>query len=154
MRLVKAASLATLLGALMGAFAFMVDGWLDRKTNYWLGPSGDRLIEFMTFAGAVIGGFFGLFIGGVIGIIEMPRSGAALTGLIAGFLAATWAFASGASTEGFYGVLGLLQIPAGAVIGLCSGAWANRKPRPRPAAEDEPKSGSIFNLDDHLEHRD
>lgn len=149
-RLLKAASLATLLGALVGVFAFMVYAWMDRKTGYWVGPSGDQMFEWMTFAaiaGATFGGLFGLFIGGVIGIIEMPRSGAVLTGLIAGVLAATWIFAGGA-TEGFWGVLAILAIPVGAAIGFCSGGWANQQPRSRSPAADEPKSGGIFNLDE------
>jgi hypothetical protein len=144
-----------LLGALMGVVAFTVYAWLDRNTSYWIGGAGrDHMFEWMAFAaivGAVYGGLFGFFIGCVIGIIEMPRFGAVLAGVTAGVLGATWIFASGGSTEDFWGVLGILAIPAGAVIGFCSGGWANRQPGPRlTAAEDEAKSGSIFKLDDHL----
>ena len=110
-----------LLGALMGVVAFTVYAWLDRNTSYWIGGAGrDHMFEWMAFARnrwRRVRRAVRLFIGCVIGIIEMPRFGAVLAGVTAGVLGATWILASGGSTEDFWGVLGILAIPAGAVIG-------------------------------------
>lgn len=139
-----------LLGAVMCIVPLVVDVWLDRHTNYMVGGEMDsHLLVWMTLAaivGAIIGGFFGLFIGVVIGVFEMQTAQAVAVGIIAGILAL---LISGGAREGAWGVVAALTIPGGGLIGFCSNGWATRRPVPRSTMpDDEPPSGSIFNLRD------